>query len=71
VAHINSSVQLSELREEVRALKGELAEGAKSTKEELKFELMHEKSPQVATLKDFIAQQVLAGHSLATRSLQG
>lgn len=38
-------------------LKSHLAGDAKHTKEELKFELMHEKSPQVANLKDFLAQQ--------------
>ena len=53
-------MQLEELREQIVHLKSNLADDAKHTKEELKFELMHEKSPQVANLKDFLAQQARA-----------
>lgn len=57
-----SVVQLNEVREQIAALKSTLAEDAVHTKEDLKFELMHEKSPQFSNLKDFISAQVTSLH---------
>ena len=51
-------LQLDEVRDQVVALKTQLLENAEHTKDEIKFDLMHEKSPQVSTLKDLLTQQV-------------
>lgn len=62
--HSCCMLQLNEVIEQMAALKATLAQDASNTKEELKFELMHEKSPQVSTLKGFLAQQVPIHHHI-------
>ena len=51
-------MQVDEVRDQIKALKAQFIEDAEHTKDEIKFDLMHEKSPQVSTLKDLLAQQV-------------
>jgi hypothetical protein len=50
---------VNEVKDQIAEMRATIAAEALHAKEEVKFELMHEKSPQVATLKDFLAQQVL------------
>eukprot|EP00892_Ulva_mutabilis_P002802 jgi/Ulvmu1/12522/UM090_0009.1 len=57
VAPLARAAQVEELREVLSAMREELVGDMQVAKEDVKFELMHEKSPQVASLKEFITSQ--------------
>jgi hypothetical protein len=63
VAPLARGHELDALRKRIVAMRGELAAGMESSKEEVKFDLLKEGSPQVQDLRTFLARQVSFGMS--------